>query len=56
MLEVTYTKTPRGETVEVKDGKGEVVFTGSQITVRDLWDILGALNVPAKLVESEEFQ
>ena len=55
MIEITHTKMPGKETVEVKF-QGQVIFEGETIKPKDLWTILEKANVPMKLVEIEEFE
>ena len=55
MIEITHTKTPKGESVTVKH-QGQMIFEGETITPKDLWSILEKANVPMQLVEVQEFE
>lgn len=52
MLSVHYVKTPEKETVKVTF-EGNVILEKDTLTVRDLWDVIVASGISAKLVEEE---
>jgi hypothetical protein len=52
MLSVHYTKTPEKETVKVTF-EGNVILETDTLTVRNLWDVILASGISAKLIEEE---
>ena len=55
MLSVYFFKTPEKETVKVTF-EGETILEKDQLSVRDLWDVIAKIGIPAKLIEEVTYE